>query len=156
MRKRRGTTLVEVLVVVAVLAALMPVLGSLFWSTARIQQAGLASFEDLQRRVDLFATFRDDVAQATELPEFAGDHQASEFCMLLTGPDGDLVVYRGGDGTVTRRVLRAKGGDERTFALADAEAKVRFARRGRLAEMTIAPPHRGTTTIAAAMGGGRR
>jgi prepilin-type N-terminal cleavage/methylation domain-containing protein len=152
-KPRRAWTLIELLVVMMCLSVLLSLLGSLMWAVFRIQAAATASFEQLQSDAALADRFRDDVAGASESPDFAADFQASPLCMILRGADDAFIVYRSVDNRIERKELGIENSRHDSYRIAGDESVGEFTRKGRLLTLTLRGPKRGVLTIAATMEG---
>src|SRR5262245_53171776 len=108
-RKRRGGwSLIEMCVVMFGISLFVGLMGSVIWSTMRIERACSDAFERMQQHIPAADLFRADVAQSTDSPDFAHDFKASPLCMILRHEDGALLMYRWHDGTLERHILGGK------------------------------------------------
>jgi prepilin-type N-terminal cleavage/methylation domain-containing protein len=153
--RRRGWTLIEMVVVIMCLSVLLSLLGSLLWAVFRIQNAATASFEQLQTESNLADRFRDDVAAARDSPDLAADFQASPLCMILRGESDGFIIYRFLDDRVDRVDMRTETSQIESYKVTGDDAVAEFGRRGRLMTLTLRGPQGGALTIAAALGGGQ-
>lgn len=90
---RRGTSLVEMLVVMAGLAVLLSFLALALWGTIRIERADAAVFVRTLAQSTLADQFRSDVAQSNGAPAKWDDFRAGPDCLILQKPSGEHIAY---------------------------------------------------------------
>lgn len=112
---RAGFSLVEVLVVMALLGFLMSYATITLWAMVRIQQADARHYHNLIRHNTLADRFRDDVGNAAAAPEALGILRVNPQCLILRRADGVNVVYSIGDNGLER--LELNGDFEPTAVL---------------------------------------
>ena len=112
MRRRGGWTLIELLTVVGVLAAMVGITAPTF----KVLLTGLPEARqavEISRRVRLvLRRMRDDLDAGRSLPAAAGEAKTGPHRLLIETPEG-VVCYERTPGTVSRRVLAgAKGAQQ--------------------------------------------
>ncbi len=151
--RRRGWTLIEMIVVMFCLSLLMSLLATVMWGVFGIQAAATASFEDLQSEARLADRFRADVADARDTPELARDFKADPMCLILRGDDGAFIIYLVEEGRVVRKVMRADDFEVDAFRVGGESVVGEFTRDGRTLTLTLRGPKRGTLNVTACLGG---
>jgi prepilin-type N-terminal cleavage/methylation domain-containing protein len=115
---RRAFTLLETVVVMAILATLMLLGTTTIAGLLRVEKAASAASRRLAERAALAAQFRADVAASAAAPESGEGETAGPACLVLRRPDGSHVVYRWDGGRLRRRET---GGPETGAVLLEAE-----------------------------------
>jgi len=91
---RTGFTLIEILVVMAVMTVALGLGTTLLLAAMRTDQVGTATLHRLSWRAQLADQFRADVAGAAAAPDRLGDRTAGPACLILRTPAGTHVVYQ--------------------------------------------------------------
>lgn len=163
-RGRPGITLVELMVVIALLVVLMLLIGTTLWTAVRVEGADHAAFDRMSAQRMLADEFRADVRGAVAASAELGDLKAGPDCLILDMA-GRHVIYRW-DGEQLRRIERAGEQESvRGVAIGGEWISVEFAVRdgGRVLSLRllesrgVGPSRRNwPVEIAAALGGDRR
>lgn len=138
MNNRRGTSLLELLVLLTGCAAFISLSGQLLHRALRTQSESRRCFDGQRTAWRLATDFRRDAHAATAATTTNGESDSPEL-LRLTLPEGRVVVY-GREGTsVVRKVARPNGPEAReTYALPEGSAaSVRFHEESRLATLSI-------------------
>lgn len=164
-RGRRGFTLVELLVVMAMLMFFMGLVVTLLWGAIRIERAGAALMQRTIEQATLADQFRSDVAQATKAPQGVDQFQASPVCLILQQQHDTHVVYHWDRNHLRRWLIVGEIKTERPVpigALPD-DVNLELTRAGNLCSLRLraAPPKDGARPrfqleFTAALGGERR
>lgn len=159
---RSGFSLLEILAVMSVLAAILGLGGDLLLTAMRADQVGAATLNDLGRHAELVDQFRADVAQASDAPDRLGEFTAGPTCLILHVGDSH-VVYRWHDNTLDRTVRKEGNDTHRPIALDRENVTVEFSRLTEKPAVAtvrvIVKPPRGMVRhmeISAALGGDLR
>lgn len=107
MASRSGKTIIEVLVVISVFAALMTPIGRLLHTMMRSEREGVQALTASVSGSRLAREFRSDVHAARDVETAADENGPGE--LRLIHDDGTAVTYRAGDRRMQRIVAR---GDE--------------------------------------------
>lgn len=99
---RRAFSMVEVLVVFAVLGMVLTLSIGLLAGTMTTYEADAALGQRILRQTAVADRFREDVARSTASPPTIDDFIASPLCLILSRPDGAVVVYLAGEGWLDR------------------------------------------------------
>jgi prepilin-type N-terminal cleavage/methylation domain-containing protein len=161
-RPRRAFTLLEMIVVMAMLAILMALGTATITGLLRVEQAASAASRRLAERAELATQFRTDVAQSAAAPEKAEGETAGPACLLLRRPDGVHIVYLWKDGRLRRR--ETGGPAEGPVVLTAEGATVEFTRTAddpprltlRLSDLVGREARARWTEITAVLGGDLR
>jgi type II secretory pathway pseudopilin PulG len=162
-RGRQAFTLLEILVVMVVLAAIIGLIVALLWSTIRVERADAAVMQRLQAQSALADQFREDVARASDAPEAWEEYTAGPHCLILKRGDGGPILYRWEEGRLERIEHTGDGESLRQLPVGGQQVTVEFTRGGteprllalRLLESREPGPDR-LLEIAAALGGDLR
>jgi prepilin-type N-terminal cleavage/methylation domain-containing protein len=111
----RGFTLLEMIVVLALVSVLMLLIAASLWGAVKIERADAAVLARIQVQSQLADLFREDISSALECPDAVGETAAGPECLILKVGDGRHVVYRWYGDRLTRRELG--GADETPRAL---------------------------------------
>ena len=114
---RRGFTLIEMLVVMALLTMLTGVLVLLLKETLQVERLQAKAFDKVLQDSALADQFRADVAQAESAPREWRDFKADRRTLILQMPDGDHVVYLQQEDTLLRRAFENGKESVRTLPL---------------------------------------
>lgn len=142
MRRRRGISLIEVLVVITLSSAMVAAAVALLHALLRtrdVAQAGMVQRASIARLAD---TFRDDVHRATAFqPGEAKDSRAAQWTFGVGA--GRAVAYRVEQGELVREVREGNATARREFFVLPKDAKLAVTRRSEgkadLIEMSITP-----------------
>jgi prepilin-type N-terminal cleavage/methylation domain-containing protein len=138
MTKRRGFTLVEMLVVLSVLAFVLPLAGGTIFFLLRAQSHSAEGLRDALAMTQISRTFRSDVHAARRA------RTADASALTLEFADARTIEYRAApDGAITRMVRRGETVEQRQqFRLGAIAAKFAIADTGREAALTISATQR--------------
>jgi prepilin-type N-terminal cleavage/methylation domain-containing protein len=139
MTKRRGVTLVELLVVISVLAIILPMAGGTVFFLLRAQSQSAEGLRDAMAITQLSHTFRSDVHAA----RVARTPANADGCELELD-DSRTIAYRAEpNGFVSRIVRRGEVVERREqFRIGAARPKFALSEAGREVGVTIAPRSR--------------
>lgn len=129
-RRRAGFTLIEVLVVMAVMALYVAVGSVLIFGVLRTYEADAAAQRRSTARRILADQFRADVAAAEAAPDRDGDDTAGPRRLLLRQPGGRLVAYRRTAAGLERLATRGDDVERLVLALGGEPVEVEFRRGG--------------------------
>lgn len=160
-KHRSGYTLLEMLIVIAMMTIALGLGGTLLLTAMRADQVGSATLRDLTWRTELADQFREDVAAAVEAPDRVDKYTAGPDCLILRMGGGSL-IYRWHDAIVDRIVFIGGQESRRPIELGE-HAAIEFIRgAGERPIFTVrvitSPPH-GTPSrreISVALGGDTR
>jgi len=106
-RRPRGFTLLECLVVMAVLGVLLSSLATIVWQWRRAERAARARLDETERLGSAAATITEDVRRASAvLPASALNARIQHPGLVLRLSDGILLYAAGDDGLVRTRLSR--------------------------------------------------
>src|SRR5579862_3328402 len=114
---RCGFTLIEMLVVMALLTMLTGILVLLLKETLQIERSQAKGFDKALQNNALADQFRADVAQAESASQVWQTFKADRRTLILQMPDGDHVVYVQQGDTLLRRAFETGKQSVRTLAL---------------------------------------
>jgi prepilin-type N-terminal cleavage/methylation domain-containing protein len=162
-RFRRGFTLVEMLVVMALVVLLSGLMAKLLIETLGVERFQRQAFDKTLQDNALADQFRADVAQAESTPDQWRDYQAGKDTLILQLPKGEHVVYRWQENSLRRLAFAPKSKTERNVPTGDENTELAFIHdpqnpkllRLRLFSVREESP-RQTLDIAAALGGDLR
>ena len=100
--KRRGFTLVEILCVMILLAAIGTILALMLTETIRVERAEAAGFDRMLQRNALADQFRADANRAAKMLPAWGGFQAGADTLILEQNANRRVIYRWHDNLLTR------------------------------------------------------
>lgn len=127
---RRGFTLIEQLIVIAIVAIIVNAVFLVWLVTRRVERAVVAQQDSLSEVVSLVQAWRDDVHRATSVQP-ASDTAASTGTVVLALADGAQVVYTAASNASGKwrvdRVRRGPEGKASTQLMAGALDAVEFA-----------------------------
>jgi prepilin-type N-terminal cleavage/methylation domain-containing protein len=142
MTKRRGFTLVELLVVISVLAIILPMAGGTVFFLLRAQSRSAEALRDSMAITQLSHTFRSDVhaARAARTPPDAAG------CVLELDDSHSIAYHAEPSGFVSRIVRRAEVIERREqFRIGAARPTFALSEAGREVAVTIAPGTRSSS-----------
>jgi prepilin-type N-terminal cleavage/methylation domain-containing protein len=128
-KARRGFTLIEMLVVLALLTILTGILVLLLKETLQIERSQARGFDKVLQNNALADQFRADVAQAENTSKEWQTFKADRRTLILQMPDGNHVVYVQQGDTLLRRAFENGKESVRTLPLGS-DVDVEFAGDG--------------------------
>jgi prepilin-type N-terminal cleavage/methylation domain-containing protein len=139
MTKRRGFTLVELLVVISVLAIILPIAGGTVFFLLRAQSQSAEGLRDAMAITQLSHTFRSDVHAA----RIARTPANADGCELELDNSRSIAYRAEPNGFVSRIVRRGEVVERREqFRIGAAQPKFALSEAGREVGVTIAPRSR--------------
>jgi hypothetical protein len=158
--RRPGFSLIEVLALMAGLAAALALLGIVLVGALKLEQAGTGALHRLAARRDLAEQFRADVARAAEAPPRWQEDAAGPSCLILGDGKNRHVVYRWEGQRLLRVEFVGDEGHRREVGLGGGPSAVEFERSGggRLLTLKLSAVRKDgvkqpSATITAALGG---
>jgi prepilin-type N-terminal cleavage/methylation domain-containing protein len=103
--RRRGFTLIEVMVAMVMITVVSGVLALLIRDTLEAQRLQAESFDRLVQSQALADQFRADVGHAEKAPEQWQDHVADASTLILHMKNQDYIVYTWQSGKLDRRLF---------------------------------------------------
>jgi prepilin-type N-terminal cleavage/methylation domain-containing protein len=100
--RRRGFTLIEMLVVVALLGVLMTLTATVLWGSIRIERADADVFQRILAQGSLADQFRSDVAHSVAALDQWEEFQAGSECLILRLESKQHIVYQWDKKQLTR------------------------------------------------------
>jgi prepilin-type N-terminal cleavage/methylation domain-containing protein len=134
-KKRRGFTLIETLVVMAVLTILLSMGIALVAGMMRLERMTARSMAAHMAVSRLIDQWRDDVHTASELLKSHQTQQAGPSCLILKNGDS-IIVYTATAGRIDR-VTTGPGPRLERYALPTDSSTARFERRGTTVALVI-------------------
>ncbi len=128
--RREGFTLLEMLVVMAVLAVLISLSIALILGAVRTYDADAALYRRLHAQEEMADRFRADVAGAEAAPGRAGNFVAGASCLILRRPDRRLIVYRVAESELERLEIDGTAEERQVLPFGAGGVEVTFARGG--------------------------
>lgn len=125
---RHGFTLVEMVVVFALLAVLGGILTAMLKETLAMERFQSEGFDRLLHSSALADQFRADVAQAVDAPTAWQDHTADRHCLILHGKVDHHIVYVWNDATLRRYLFEKGKAREQIVLTADPDTEVELVR----------------------------
>lgn len=137
MRTRRGTSLLELMVVVTGCAAMLSISGQLIHRALRSQSQARHCFDGQRTAWRLATDFRRDAHAATAAA--VGAECDDQELLRLELPEGRVAVYQRGESSVVRTLTRPDGPEAReTYPLPQGvSTEVQYDDASRLATLTI-------------------
>ncbi|HEV3082787.1 MAG TPA: type II secretion system protein [Gemmataceae bacterium] len=166
--RRRGFSLLEMLVVIVALGILIGLLATTLLGIVRVEGGSRAALDRLSIYSRLADQFRDDVAQAEAAPQQWQTHTAGPACLILHMPGGQPLVYLWEANQLVRMDFQDPAKPIRTVMLARGRGDVAFehGKTGdRLLKLRITETHlqrdkkpatHTLVEVAAALGGAQR
>lgn len=154
---RTGFTLMEVLLVMAVMAVVMGLLTTTWMAVLKMERASASALEQLRARHGLADQFRADVAEAMAAPERWQDETAGPACLILMMEKHRHIIYHWRDKRLMRSEYLKDRADPCPLPVGGATA-VEFGWTGEhlLTLRLLAPGRAAPAEIVAALGGDRQ